>query len=42
VDARVQSAIEDGNHVVNNRIYRYRAQSGDWIAQQLGLSKTNH
>ncbi len=27
--------IEDGNHVVNNRIYRYRAQSGDWMAVQL-------
>ena len=28
--------VEDGNHVVNNRIYRYRAQSGDWMARQLG------
>ncbi len=27
--------IEDGNHVVNNRIYRYRAQSGDWMGTQL-------
>lgn len=32
--------IEDGNHVVNNRIYRYRAQSGDWLAQQLGAPKS--
>jgi dipeptidyl aminopeptidase/acylaminoacyl peptidase len=32
--------IEDGNHVVNNRIYRYRAQSGDWFAQRLGLPQT--
>jgi dipeptidyl aminopeptidase/acylaminoacyl peptidase len=31
--------IEDGNHVVNNRIYRYRAQSADWIARRLGLPK---
>lgn len=27
--------IEDGNHVVANRIYRYRTQSGDWMARQL-------
>lgn len=30
--------IEDGNHVVNNRIYRYRAQSGDWMAVHLGAN----
>jgi pimeloyl-ACP methyl ester carboxylesterase len=24
--------IEDGNHVANNRGYRYRAQSADWMA----------
>lgn len=29
--------IEDGNHVANNRAYRYRAQSADWMAEQLGL-----
>jgi dipeptidyl aminopeptidase/acylaminoacyl peptidase len=27
--------IEDGNHVANNRVYRWRAQSADWMAQQL-------
>lgn len=32
-------AIEDGNHVANNRVYKYRAQSADWMAQQLGLPK---
>jgi 2,6-dihydroxypseudooxynicotine hydrolase len=31
--------IEDGNHVANNRIYKYRTQSADWMAQQLGLSR---
>jgi 2,6-dihydroxypseudooxynicotine hydrolase len=31
-------AIEDGNHVANNRAYRYRTQSADWIARQLGAS----
>lgn len=29
--------IEDGNHVANNRVYRYRSQSADWMARQLGL-----
>lgn len=29
--------IEDGNHVANNRSYRYRTQSADWMARQLGL-----
>jgi 2,6-dihydroxypseudooxynicotine hydrolase len=28
--------VEDGNHVVNNRIYRYRPQTVDWMAKQLG------
>lgn len=32
----VRCFIEDGNHVANNRVYRYRAQSGDWMARQLG------
>jgi dipeptidyl aminopeptidase/acylaminoacyl peptidase len=32
-------AIDDGNHVANNRVYRYRLQSTDWMAQQLGLPK---
>ena len=33
-------AIEDGNHVANNRVYQYRTQSADWMAQQLGLSQS--
>ena len=28
--------VEDGNHIANNRPYRYRAQSADWMAAQLG------
>ena len=28
--------IEDGNHVANNRGYRYRPQCADWMARQLG------
>jgi alpha-beta hydrolase superfamily lysophospholipase len=28
--------IEDGNHVAHNRFYRYRGQSADWMAKQLG------
>lgn len=28
--------IEDGNHVANNRAYRYRLQTADWMAEQLG------
>lgn len=31
--------IEDGNHVANNRGYKYRTQSADWMAQQLGLPR---
>lgn len=27
--------IEDGNHVANNRAYRYRLQTADWMANQL-------
>ena len=27
--------IDDGNHVANNRGYRYRTQSADWMAAQL-------
>ena len=30
--------IEDGNHVANNRAYKYRTQSSDWMARQLGVS----
>jgi predicted alpha/beta hydrolase family esterase len=29
--------IEDGGHVANNRIYKYRSQSADWIANQLNI-----
>jgi 2,6-dihydroxypseudooxynicotine hydrolase len=28
--------VEDGNHVVNNRGYRYRTQTADWLAERLG------
>ena len=36
----VLSVIEGGNHVVNNLWYRYRDQTADWLAVQLGaLSK---
>ena len=27
--------IEDGNHVANNRAYKYRTQSADWMGRQL-------
>jgi 2,6-dihydroxypseudooxynicotine hydrolase len=32
--------IEDGNHVANNRAYRYRTQSADWLARELGVPAT--
>jgi 2,6-dihydroxypseudooxynicotine hydrolase len=28
--------IEDGNHVANNRAHRWRLQTADWMADQLG------
>jgi 2,6-dihydroxypseudooxynicotine hydrolase len=31
--------IEDGNHIANNRPYRWRARSADWMAEQLGLPR---
>ncbi|MDB5571816.1 MAG: protein of unknown function hydrolase family protein [Hyphomicrobiales bacterium] len=31
-------AIEDGNHVANNRAYRWRLQTADWMAGQLGAA----
>jgi 2,6-dihydroxypseudooxynicotine hydrolase len=34
----VRCFIEDGNHVANNRAYRYRFQSADWMARQLSAS----
>jgi dipeptidyl aminopeptidase/acylaminoacyl peptidase len=30
--------IDDGNHVANNRAYRYRSQSADWMARKLGVA----
>jgi 2,6-dihydroxypseudooxynicotine hydrolase len=35
----VRCFLEDGNHVANNRAYRYRSQSADWMAQCLGVPK---
>jgi len=35
----VLSVIEGGNHVVNNLWYRYRDQTADWMASQLGVAK---
>jgi 2,6-dihydroxypseudooxynicotine hydrolase len=35
----VLSVIEGGNHVVNNFWYRYRDQTADWMAAQLGAAK---
>ena len=32
--------VEDGGHNANNRPYRYRSQTADWLATQLGLPKT--
>jgi dienelactone hydrolase len=32
----VLTVIEGGNHVVNNLWYRYRDQTADWMARQLG------
>ncbi len=28
--------IEDGNHIANNRTYRWRPHAADWMAEQLG------
>jgi 2,6-dihydroxypseudooxynicotine hydrolase len=33
----VRCFLEDGNHVANNRVYRWRSQSADWMARQLGV-----
>jgi dienelactone hydrolase len=35
----VLSVIQGGNHVVNNLWYRYRDQTADWMATQLGVAK---
>jgi 2,6-dihydroxypseudooxynicotine hydrolase len=32
----VFSLIEDGSHVANNRGYKWRLQTADWMADQLG------
>jgi 2,6-dihydroxypseudooxynicotine hydrolase len=34
------SIVEGGNHVVNNLWYRYRDQTADWMAVQLGAGKS--
>ncbi|HEX9672142.1 MAG TPA: alpha/beta fold hydrolase [Burkholderiales bacterium] len=34
----VRCFLEDGNHVANNRVYRYRSQSADWMARQLSVT----
>ena len=31
--------VEDGGHNANNRPYRYRSQTADWMAQQFGLPR---
>jgi 2,6-dihydroxypseudooxynicotine hydrolase len=31
--------IEDGNHIANNRVYRWRPLGGDWMAEQLRAVK---
>ncbi|MGH8622533.1 MAG: alpha/beta hydrolase [Burkholderiales bacterium] len=36
----VLSIVEGGNHVVNNLWYRYRDQTADWMAAQLGAGKS--
>jgi 2,6-dihydroxypseudooxynicotine hydrolase len=28
--------IDDGNHIANNRGYRWRSQSADWMKEKLG------
>jgi 2,6-dihydroxypseudooxynicotine hydrolase len=35
----VLSIIEDGNHVANNRTYKWRPQTADWMAEQLGVAR---
>lgn len=32
--------VEDGNHIANNRPYRYRNRTADWMAKQLGLPQS--
>jgi dienelactone hydrolase len=33
----VRCFLDDGNHVANNRAYRYRSLSADWMSQCLGV-----
>jgi len=33
----VRCFLDDGNHVANNRVYRWRSQSADWMSQCLGV-----
>ena len=33
----VRCFLDDGNHVANNRVYRWRGQSADWMARHLGV-----
>jgi 2,6-dihydroxypseudooxynicotine hydrolase len=30
--------VEDGNHIANNRAYRWRSQSADWMAERLDVT----
>jgi pimeloyl-ACP methyl ester carboxylesterase len=32
--------VEDGGHNANNRPYRYRSQTADWLAERFGLQKS--
>ena len=32
--------VEDGGHNANNRPYRYRSRTADWLAEQFGLPKS--
>ena len=32
--------VEDGGHNANNRPYRYRSQTADWLAERFGLAKS--
>jgi 2,6-dihydroxypseudooxynicotine hydrolase len=34
--------VEDGGHVANNRGYRWRLQSADWMAERLGAGPAKH
>ena len=31
----VLNLVDEGNHIANNRAYRWRTQSADWMAEQL-------